>query len=114
MFGNFISNYGMEIIAAILTFVGSMLGLAVKSILKDWAIDKKKKDVVKTVISAVQQIYSDLDGSERYKKAVENITEMLNEKGISATELELQMLIEDAYRKMKLKIPTEYLESKEE
>lgn len=105
MFGNFISNYGMELIAAILTFVGSMIGLAIKAILKDWATDKKKKDVVKTVIGAVQQIYSDLDGAEKYEKAVENITEMLNEKGISATELEIQMLIEDAYRRMKMELP---------
>lgn len=111
MFGNFISNYGMELIAAILTFVGSMLGLAVKSVLKDWSNDKKKKDVVKTVISAVQQLYSDLDGPSKYEKAVESITEMLNEKGIGATELEIQMMIEDAYRRMKLELPQEYLSS---
>ena len=109
MFGNFVSNYGMELIAAVLTFIGSMLGLAIRAILKDWATDKKKKDVVKTVISAVQQIYSDLDGQSKYEKAVESITEMLNEKGISATELEIQMMIEDAYRRMKLELPPEYL-----
>lgn len=108
MFGNFISNYGMELIAAILTFVGSMLGLAVKSVLKDWSNDKKKKEVVKTVISAVQQLYSDLDGPSKYEKAVANITEMLNEKGIGATELEIQMMIEDAYRRMKIEIPKDY------
>lgn len=105
MFSNFISNYGMEFIAAILTFIGSMIGLAVKSILQSWATDKKKKNVVKTVVEAVQQIYSDLDGPARYEKAVENIVEMLNEQGIAATELEIQMLIESAYLKLKLQLP---------
>lgn len=105
MFGNFISNYGMEIIAAVLTFIGSIVGLAIKNILKDLANDKKKKDVVKTVVEAVQQIYQDLDGQAKYEKAVEGITEMLNEKGITATELEVKMLIESAYKRMKMELP---------
>ena len=105
MFGNFISQYGMEILAAILTFVGSLVGLGVKSILYDAAKDKKKRAVVKTVVEAVQQLYKDLDGASKYEKAVEGIKEMLAEKGIDATELEIKMLIESTYMKLKLQLP---------
>lgn len=105
MFGNFISQYGMELLAAILTFVGSLLGLAVKSTLQDAATDKKKKTVVKTVVEAVHQLYNDLDGETKYEKAVEGINDMLNEKGIVATELEIKMMIESTYMKLKLQLP---------
>lgn len=105
MFGNFVSQYGMEFLAAILTFVGSLVGLAVKAILQDAAKDKKKRAVVKTVVEAVQQLYKELDGEAKYEKAVEGIKDMLAEKGITATELEIKMLIESTYMKLKLQIP---------
>lgn len=105
MFGNFVSQYGMELLAAILTFVGSLVGLAVKSILQDAAKDKKKRAVVKTVVEAVHQLYKDLDGEAKYEKAVEGITDMLAEKGITVTELEIKMLIESTYMKLKLQLP---------
>lgn len=55
-----------------------------------------KKDVVYTVVHAVEQIYKDLHGEEKLNKALEAASEMLKAQGITVTELELKMLIESA------------------
>ncbi len=47
-------------------------------------------------MQAVEQLYKDLHGEEKYNKAVEALIEMLGEKGIAISELEIKMLIEAA------------------
>lgn len=101
MVQEFIQNYGMEIISTIILAIAGYIGIAIKSIYKKFIDDKIKEKVVKTVVKAVKQIYSDLNGEEKLEKAVENISEMLTEKGIAATELEVRMLIESAVEEMK-------------
>lgn len=91
---NFISEYGTQIIYAALTAIAAALGVFVKNIYKKVADDDTKAKVVKTCVLAVEQLYKDLHGKEKYDKCVESITDMLNEKGISITELEIRMLIE--------------------
>lgn len=105
MFKEFIAQYGMEILQIIITGMIGFIGIAIKSVFKNQSDEKTKEKVVKTVVAAIDQMYSDLTGTEKYEKAVESITEMLNEKGISATELEVQMLIESCVKEMKDKIP---------
>ena len=62
---------------------------------KEKCNDEMKRKVVKTCCKAVEQLYKDLHGEEKYNKAVESIVAMLNEKGISITELEIKMLVEE-------------------
>ena len=81
------------------------IGICIKNVIKKISDDKTKQQVCKTVVKAVEQMYSDLTGTEKYEKAVENITDMLTEKGISATELEVQMLIESCVKEMKENLP---------
>ena len=50
---------------------------------------------VKTVVNATEQLYKDLDGAKKLEKAKENIIALLNEKGITITELEMDMMIEE-------------------
>lgn len=88
----FISQYGTTILYAVLTAVAGFLGKQ----LKKYITDKTKKDVVKTCVKAVEQLYKDLHGEEKKQKAVESITAMLAEKGITITELEINLLIEAA------------------
>ena len=90
----FIRTYGLTILATILTSVASYVGIALKKIYEKYANTKIKKDVVRTVCEAVEQIYTDLKGAEKYEKAVEGITEILTSKGITITEIEVKMLIE--------------------
>lgn len=103
MFEQFISEYGATIIYAILTAIAGAIGIAVKNLYKKVVDNDTKEKVAKTVVKAVKQIYADLSGEEKLQKAIENITEMLMEKGITITELETRMLIEAAVEELKEK-----------
>lgn len=105
MVKEFLAQYGMEIISTIVIAIMGFIGICIKNVIKKFADDKTKQHVCKTVVKAVEQMYSDLTGTEKYEKAVENITDMLTEKGISATELEVQMLIESCVKEMKENLP---------
>ncbi len=95
-FNQFINEYGTTILYTILTALAGYLGIWVKSLYTKYINDKTKQDVVKTCVSAVEQLYKDLHGEEKYNMVVESVSDMLEEKGITITELELKMLIEAA------------------
>ena len=58
----FITNYGSTILYTILTAIAGYLGIVVKNLYTKFINDKTKKDVVKTCVKAVEQIYVDLHG----------------------------------------------------
>ena len=92
----FISEYGTAIAYMIITGIFAYLGVQAKAIVDKYLNDKTKKDVAKTVVRAVEQVYKDLHGDEKLNKALASASEMLAEKGIIVTELEMLMLIEAA------------------
>ena len=113
MFVEFINTYGVDLLNLAVTAIFGYLGLVAKSMLKKIADNKTKKDVVKTVVQGVEQLYKDLHGEEKLNKAIESASEMLAEKGITISELEIRMLIEaavaefnDAFNKDKQKEET--------
>lgn len=63
---------------------------------KTYLNTKTKKDIAKTVVLAVEQIYQDLHGEEKLAKGLEMFANMLADKGIKATNTELQCLLESA------------------
>lgn len=91
---DFINDYGKALFYAAITALAGWLGRQVGTFLKDKKISKIKKETVETCVKAVEQLYNDLSGPDKYDKAVEAIVEMLAEKGISCTDLEIKMLIE--------------------
>lgn len=94
MFETFLAEYGTQIIYTVLTAIIGAIGTWVGTLYKKYINDKTKESVVKTCVKAVEQIYNYLHGEEKYNKAVEAITEMLNEKNITISEFEIKMLIE--------------------
>lgn len=92
----FISVYGTTILYSILTAIAGYLGIVVKNLYQKHLNDKTKQDVAKTCVKAVEQIYKDLHGAEKLHKALESASEMLANKGIAITDIELRMLIEAA------------------
>ena len=92
----FINEYGTQILMTILTAIAGAVGIVAKNIYKRVTNDQTKRDVADMCVKAVEQIYKNLTGSERYDTCVEAIAEMLDEKGIKTTELEVKMLIESA------------------
>lgn len=92
----FISEYGTQILYMILTAIFGYLGIQAKALADKYINTKVKKDVARTVVQAVEQLYKDLHGEEKLNKALESASVMLAEKGITVSELELKMLIEAA------------------
>lgn len=92
--GELFANYALPIIAAAVTALAGFLGAQLKSLYQKHINDKTKESVVRTCVKAVEQLYHDLGGPEKLEKAKEGIADMLNEKGIPITELEMNLLIE--------------------
>ena len=90
------------------------LAAAAKKLAAKHINEKIKKDVARTVVQFVEQVYKDLHGDEKLNAALAAFSEMLAEKGITITELEMRMLIEaavgefnEAFKKQELKAITE-------
>ena len=92
--GEIFATYALPVIAAAVTALAGFLGAQLKSLYQKYVNDKTKESVVRTCVKAVEQLYHDLGGPEKLEKAKEGIEEMLNEKGIPITELEMNLLIE--------------------
>ncbi len=86
----------LGVLGTVLTGVFTYIGIVIKNKYTKYVNDKTKKDVVNTVVQAVEQIYKDLHGDDKLNKAIEGASEMLAEKGITVTEIELRYLIESA------------------
>lgn len=97
-FINFLNEYGL--LSAIITGLASALGVVLKKIydrtIGERIKDKIKREVAAQVVKFVEQVYKDLHGEEKLEKAIEAAAEMLNEKGITISELELRVLLESA------------------
>ena len=89
-------QYLAEIVSALLSAFAVWLGLELKKLAQKYVNTQTKKDVARTVVQAVEQIYKDLHGEEKLAKALEAASEILTEQGIHVTGLELRTLIEDA------------------
>ena len=96
VFQEFIATYGAAILYALVTAIAGYVGIALKNLYTKYINDKTKQQVVKTCVKAVEQLYNDLDGEEKLAKCIEAASQMLNEKGIPISELEIRMLIEAA------------------
>ena len=92
----FISEYGAGILSAIFTALAGYIGIWIKRLYAKYVNDQTKRAVVKTCVGAVEQLYKDLHGNEKYQKAVSAASSMLSDKGITVTDLEIKMLIESA------------------
>jgi LL-H family phage holin len=96
MFAEFINMYGMQLLYAVVTAVAGYIGLALKNVWTKYMNDKTKKEVAKVAVQFVEQVYKDLHGDEKLNEALKAAEEMLMEKNISVSSLELRVLIEAA------------------
>lgn len=96
MFAEFMNQYGLQIMYAIITAVAGYIGIVVKNLFTKYINDKTKAAVAKTAVQFVEQVYKDLHGEEKLSEALRAAAEMLIEKGITVTDLELRVLVEAA------------------
>lgn len=95
---NFLNEYG--ILSAIITALAGALGVLAKTIynktIGQKINDTTKKEVARLVVKYVEQVYKDIHGEDKLMKALEAFSEMLAEKGITISELEMRVLLESA------------------
>ena len=96
MFVEFIDSYGMQLLYAIITAIAGYIGIVLKNLVKKYLDDKTKKAVAKSAVQFVEQVYKDLHGEDKLMAALSAAEEVLAEKGIIVTELEMRVLIEAA------------------
>ena len=86
--------YVLPVIVSLITGMAGYIGIQIKKLYEKYVNDKVKQDVVRTCVKAVEQLYHDLGGPEKLEKAQEGVRQMLEEKGITITELEMNLMIE--------------------
>ena len=96
MFAEFVNTYGMEILFTILTGIAGYIGIVIKNLVTKYVNDKTKQAVAKIAVQFVEQVYKELHGDEKLDAALTAASEMLAEKGITVTQLEMRVLIEAA------------------
>lgn len=96
MIAEFINTYGLDLLYAAVVAIGGFIGMALKSLATKYVNDKIKAQVAMTCVKGVEQVYKDLHGEEKLNAAFVAASEMLAEKGIAISELELKMLLEAA------------------
>lgn len=83
-------------VASVVTVIFGILATKIKSKYDEKVNTETKKKVVETTVAYVQQVYYTLNGEEKLNKAIETASQLLVEKGVNITDLELRMLIESA------------------
>ena len=96
MFIEFINQYGMEILYTVITAIAGYIGIVIKNLVTKYINDKTKASVAKTAVQFVEQVYKDLHGEEKLNAALSAASEMLAEKGIHVSDLEMRVLLEAA------------------
>ena len=88
-----------QIISAVIALISALVSAFLIPWLKT-KIDADKLQTLRTYVEigvkAAEQLYHDLGGPEKLKKAQEGVRQMLEEKGIPISELEMNLLIESA------------------
>lgn len=95
---NFLNEYG--ILSAIITAAASALGVLIKKLWDKTVGNKVKeetiKEIAKVVVKFVEQVFKDKHGEEKMEEALKAFAEMLNNKGITISELEMRVYLEAA------------------
>lgn len=96
MFAEFINEYGLQLLYMIITAIAGYIGIVVKNLVTKYINDKTKRAVAKSAVRFVEQVYKDIHGEEKLREALRAASDMLAEKGITITDLELRVLVEAA------------------
>ena len=83
-------------VASVIAILFGVLGAKIKQTYNEKAQNETVKVVVDNVVKWVQQVYYELEGPEKLQKALTEASTILNEKGITISETELDMMIESA------------------
>lgn len=83
-------------ITSIISLLLGIMATKIKSTYNNKVKDETVRAVVESVVRWAQQVYEDCDGVEKLEAALQKASDILNEKGITISDSELNMLIESA------------------
>lgn len=83
-------------IASVIAVIFGVIGAKIKQLYNSKVQDETVKTVVDSVVRWAQQVYKETKGPEKLQAALEKASAILNEKGITVSETELNTLIESA------------------
>lgn len=91
-----LNNVILPIAQIILVCLAGYIGLEIKKLYTKHLESYVKKDTVNICVKAVEQLYKNLHGQEKYNECAQIVANELNKKGIAIDEDELKCLIESA------------------
>lgn len=96
-------NYIMEILVAIVTAVASFIGLKIKEAYTKYADTKTKREIVKSTVEYIEQIYKNtqISNEDKLSNAKIKALEWLQSIGMTISDTELEILIESAVNGLK-------------
>lgn len=112
--GNQLIDILLPVLATFLTGLFTYIGTKLKSAYEKKVNTETAKAVVEDVVKFVEQVYTDIHGKEKLQKAIEQASIILQNKGISISEAEINMLIESAVYGLNEGLNTEQKEALKE
>lgn len=100
MFEFFVTTYGSEIIGLLLLSVFGCIGYAAKKLCKRFLDDETKVAIAMTAVRFVEQVWTDIHGADKLKKALDTAEMLLKKKGIAFDAEEMMVRIEAAVQEM--------------
>ena len=83
-------------VASVIAVILGVLATKIKTTYNDKVKDETVRTIVKSVVEWAQLVYQDCEGPEKLQKALEKASAISNQKGITISDEELNMLIESA------------------
>ena len=100
MFAEFMNQYGMELIALILTALFGVFGMILKRLAQRWLDTGDKRALAITAVRFVEQVFHDLHGADKMQEALNKFSELLAEHNIICSSTEMEALLEAAVNEM--------------
>lgn len=96
----FVTTYGNKLIGLAILALFGCLGYAAKKICKAYLDDDTKRAVAMTAVRFVEQVWKDIHGADKLRKALETAEGLLKKKGIPFDADEMMVMIEAAVQEM--------------
>ena len=93
---NILNSYLTQVILLLMLALAGWLGVQAKNLYKKYVTTEIKQAVCRTVVRTVEQLYKDLHGEQKLRKAMGRASKILEEYGIQISEYELVSMIEAA------------------
>ena len=96
MLTEFLDLYGLSLLGAVLAAAFGAAALLLKGLSAKYLDTDVKRTLARLVVQFAEQTFRQLHGEDKLNAALSVLAELLTQKGIRATELEMKVLLEAA------------------